>query len=136
MYFPQATKGGGNCAAFPDVCKTPAPPAPFAPIPYPNVAQIRNATKTIAKVKVCNKDIVVEKSEPSSSNGDEPGVQKGMLKAPKLANEAKFLKGSSKVYATGKKCVMHLTPSSANGSNLPAGGVHIVPSQMSVLTHV
>ena len=121
---------------FPDVCKTPAPPAPFAPIPYPNIAQVRNATKTVAKVKVCNKDIVVEKSEPSSSNGDEAGVQKGMVKAPKLANECGFLKGSSKVYATGKKVVPHLTPTKHNGGNLPAGGVHAVPSQVNVLTHV
>lgn len=27
-------------AAFPEVCKTPAPPAPPIPIPYPNIAQI------------------------------------------------------------------------------------------------
>ena len=37
--FPVASKGGGSCAAFPDVCKTPAPPAPFVPIPYPHMAQ-------------------------------------------------------------------------------------------------
>ena len=36
--FPASTKGGGMCFGFPDVCKTPAPPAPFVPIPYPNFA--------------------------------------------------------------------------------------------------
>jgi len=124
------------CAGFPDVCKTPAPPAPFAPIPYPNMSQVRNSGKTVSKVKVSNKDIVVETSEPSSSNGDEAGVQKGMVKAPKLANETGFLKGSGKVYATGKKVVPHLTPTKHNGANLPAGGVHAAPSQMKVLSHV
>ena len=29
----------GISIAFPDVCKTPAPPAPFVPIPYPNIAK-------------------------------------------------------------------------------------------------
>ncbi len=121
---------------FPDVCKTPAPPARFVPIPYPNISQVRNSGKSVAKVKICNKDVVVEKSEPSSINGDEPGVQKGMLKAPKLAKETGFMKGSSKVYATGKKVVPHLTPTKHNGANLPAGGVHAVPSQTSVFSHV
>ena len=35
-----AHKGsGGMSIAFPDVCKTPAPPAPPIPIPYPNIGQ-------------------------------------------------------------------------------------------------
>ena len=136
MYFPQATKGGGMNTGFPDVCKVPAPPAPPVPTPFPNIAQVRNASKTVSKVKVCNKDVVVENSEPSSSNGDEAGVLKGMMKAPKLANESAFMKGSSKVYASGKKMVPHLTPTKHNGGNLPAGGVHATPSQTKVLTHV
>ena len=32
----------GVSIAFPDVCKTPAPPAPFVPIPYPNIGGIRS----------------------------------------------------------------------------------------------
>ena len=100
------------------------------------MAQVRNSSKTVSKVKVCNKDAVVENSTPSSSNGDEPGVLKGMIKAPNLAKESAFLKGSSKVYAKGKKMVPHLTPTKHNGANLPAGGVHCLPSQMKVLTHV
>ncbi len=136
MYFPQASKGGGMNAGFPDVCKVPAPPAPPVPTPFPNMAQVRNSSNTISKVKICNKDVVVESSEPSSSNGDEAGVLKGMIKAPKLANESAFMKGSSKVYASGKKMVPHLTPTKHNGANLPAGGVHCAPSQMKVLTHV
>jgi len=36
--MPAATKKGGNCAAWPDTCKTPAAPSPI-PIPYPNIAQ-------------------------------------------------------------------------------------------------
>lgn len=136
MWFPQASKGGGSCAGFPDVCKVPAPPAPPIPTPFPNMSQVRNSDGTVDKVLVCNKDIVVESSTPSSSNGDEVGTLKGMIKAPKLSNEAAFMKGSTKVYATGKKVVPHLTPTKHNGANLPAGGVHCAPSQTSVLSHV
>ena len=35
-----AHKGsGGMSMVFPDVCKTPAPPAPPIPIPYPNMGK-------------------------------------------------------------------------------------------------
>jgi hypothetical protein len=135
--FPQASKGGGSTAGFPDVCKVPAPPAPLpVPTPFPNLSQVSDSKNTVAKVLVLNKDIVVESSEPGSSSGDEPGTLKGMVKAPKHGNETAFMKGSSKVYATGKKVVPHLTPTKHNGANLPAGGVHCTPSQTTVITHV
>jgi hypothetical protein len=135
MWFPAASKGGGMNAGFPDVCKTPAPPSPFVPVPYPNMAQVRNSSGTVSKVKICNKDTVVESSAPSSSNGDEAGTLKGMVK-PQTASKSKFLKGSTKVKAQGKKMVPHLTPTSHNDGNLPAGGVHCAPSQTKVLVHV
>lgn len=52
--FPMSCKMGGTCFAFPDVCKTPAPPAPPIPIPYPNTAQVATAVKPSMKVKVMN----------------------------------------------------------------------------------
>ena len=135
MYFPAASKGGGMAVGFPDVCKIPAPPAPFAPVPFPNIAQISGATGTVPKVKVCNKDIVVESSTVPSSKGDEAGTLKGLVK-PMQMSKLKFLKGSSKVQAKGKKVVHHLAPTAQNGDNLPAGGVHVAPSQVKVLVHV
>jgi hypothetical protein len=136
-YFPQASKGGGKCVGFPDVCKVPAPPAPApVPTPFPNMVQMADAKYTVAKVQILNKDIVVESSEVPPSTGDELGSLKGMVKATKLANESTFKVGSSKVFATGMKAVVHLAPTAHNGSNLPAGGVHCIPSQTKVLTHV
>ncbi len=41
---------GGVTIAFPDVCKTPAPPAPFVPIPYPNIAKSGDTAKGTKKV--------------------------------------------------------------------------------------
>jgi len=35
----------GVSPSFPDVCKTPAPPAPFVPIPYPNIAKSSDAAQ-------------------------------------------------------------------------------------------
>ncbi len=136
MHFPQASKCGGSCAGFPDVCKVPPPPAPPVPTPFPNKSEVRNSSGTVDRVLVCNKDIVVESSEPSSSSGDEIGSLKGMIKSPKLANETAFMKGSSKVFATGKKVVPHLTPTKHNGANLPGGGAHCSPSQTKVMSKV
>jgi hypothetical protein len=39
MMFPASTKGNGLSMGFPDICKVPAPPAPFAPVPFPNIEQ-------------------------------------------------------------------------------------------------
>ena len=74
-------------------------------------------------------------SGEEACNGDEAGSLKGMVK-PMGGSKSKFLKGSSKVKAQGKKMVPHLTPTSHNGGNLPAGGVHCAPSQTKVLVHV
>jgi hypothetical protein len=53
--FPASSKGGGSCAGFPDVCKVPAPPAPFVPTPFPNLSQVTMASGTSSKVKICGK---------------------------------------------------------------------------------
>ena len=64
--LPASTKGGGQVAGFPDVCKIPAPPAPFAPVPFPNVGMCNGASGTIAKVQMSGKDtIVVSSTIPS-----------------------------------------------------------------------
>lgn len=32
----RSSKGSGSVSVYPDVCKTPAPPAPFAATPFPD----------------------------------------------------------------------------------------------------
>ena len=39
----------GITTAFPDVCKTPAPPAPPDPIPYPNIAKSSDTARGASK---------------------------------------------------------------------------------------
>ena len=131
--FPASTKGGGQCFAMPDVCLTPAPPAPPVPIPYPNIGMVNQAKKTSTKVKFAGKEVVTKKSEMSRSSGDEAGVNKGVVSGMNM-DKVTFKKGSSKVKIQGQPCV-HLTIMTGhNGSNanMPAGA-QIAPSQTKVI---
>jgi hypothetical protein len=130
--FYASTKAGGNCFAMPDVCLTPAPPAPPIPIPYPNTGMVNQAKKTSTKVKIAGKAVVTVKSEISRSMGDESGVNKGMMSGENMG-KVTFKKGSSKVKVQGQ-AVVHLTSMSAhNGTNanMPAG-TQVAPSQTKV----
>ena len=131
--FPASSNGGGQCFAMPDVCLTPAPPAPPIPIPYPNIAMLPQATKTSLKVRIVQKQAATEKTEIPSSSGDEAGTNKGTMSGMNMGKMV-FKKGSSKVMVEGAPLV-HLTSMSAhNGSNANApAGNQVAPSQSKVL---
>ena len=132
--LPASSKGGGQCFAFPDVCKTPAPPAPSPiPIPYPNIGMPNQAKKTATKVKFVGKEVITKKSEIPRSSGDEAGVAKGLVSSKNM-DKVTFKKGSSKVKIQGQPCVHLTVPTGHNGSNanMPAGA-QIAPSQTKVL---
>lgn len=131
--FPASTKGGGHCFAMPDVCLTPAPPAPPVPIPYPNTGMVNQAQKTSTKVKFAGKEVVTKKSEMSRSMGDEAGVNKGVMSGMNMGKVI-YKKGSSKIKIQGQDCI-HLTSMTGhNGSNanMPAGA-QVAPSQTKVI---
>ena len=131
--FPASAKGGGQCFAFPDVCLTPAPPAPPVPIPYPNIGMVNQTKKTSTKVKLSSKEAVTKKSEISRSSGDEAGVNKGVMSGTNM-DKVMWKKGSSKVKIEGQD-VIHLTSMTGqNGmsANMPAGA-QIAPSQTKVI---
>ena len=131
--FPASTKGGGQCFAMPDVCLTPAPPAPPVPIPYPNTGMVNQAKKTSTKVKFAGKEVVTKKSEISRSMGDEAGVNKGVISALNMG-KVYYKICSSIVKIEGQECA-HLTSMTGhNGSNanMPAG-VQVAPSQTKVI---
>jgi len=94
----------GIMTAFPDVCKTPAPPAPPIPIPYPNIAMSSDLKKGAKKVKIDGKAAGVDKSEFSKSSGDEAGTLKGVVSSQNMA-KAKFVLGSIMVKIEGKGAV-------------------------------
>jgi hypothetical protein len=70
---------GGMSMVFPDVCKTPAPPAPPIPIPYPNIGMASDTTSGPSKVKTDGKMPMVKGAKYSKSSGDEPGTIGGIL---------------------------------------------------------
>lgn len=86
--FPRSVskkKGSGYAVGFPSVCKVPAPPAPFVPVPYPNIAlqeNLKKANAADAKAKTGNKEAQadVEKAieNLAKAMGDEAGTLKGM----------------------------------------------------------
>jgi hypothetical protein len=143
--MPAATKKGGMAQGGPDVCHIPAPPPPAGPggipTPFPNMASVSGAEKTVGKVLIETKEVVVIDSEIPSSKGDEAGVSnlptpKGLV-SHKNMGECKFKKASSKVFAEDKAIVYHTVPTTHNGSNANAPvGVFGVPSQMKVFVAV
>jgi hypothetical protein len=131
--FPASTKGGGQCFAAPDVCLTPAPPAPPIPVPYPNNGQVPTVTKHSKKVKISMMPVVLLPSEIPMSMGDQAGVNGGVVSGT-FGQKITFKKGSSKVKFEGKAVEYHTAMTGHNGSNPnhPAG-MQVAPSQTKVL---
>lgn len=92
----------GVTIAFPDVCKTPAPPAPFVPIPYPNIAKSSDTSKGTKKVKCDGNPVCVKDSNFSTSTGDEGGSAGGGMISSKIKGKAEFVNFSFDVKFEGK----------------------------------
>jgi hypothetical protein len=131
--LPASSTGGGVCFAFPDVCKTPAPPGSPVPIPYPNFGQVMQATDAAQKVKLCQKPAVTKKTKMNMSQGDEPGIAGGVV-SNKNMDKVQYQKGSSKVKIEGQEAEFLTAMTGQNGSNanMPAGN-QIAPSQVKVM---
>src|SRR5688572_7927024 len=97
-----AHKGsGGMSMVFPDVCKTPAPPAPPIPIPYPNIGMSSDTSSGPSKVKTDGKMPMVKGAKYSKSTGDEPGTLGGVMSSVNR-NECEFMMYSFDVKFEGK----------------------------------
>jgi uncharacterized Zn-binding protein involved in type VI secretion len=110
MPQPIAVKDG-ICFAFPDILQTPAAPSPV-PLPYPNIAQLSDATKTASSVNAGGKAVIVEDSEIASSSGGEAGT----AGAPPN-QKCTFTSFSGTVKANGKKIVRQMDQTSQNNGN-------------------
>src|SRR5688572_5676516 len=91
----------GVTIAFPDVCKTPAPPAPPIPIPYPNIAKSSDTAKGTKKVKCDGNSTCVKDSNFMMSTGDEAGSLMGIA-SNKIKGKAEFVNFSFDVQFEGK----------------------------------
>lgn len=122
---------GGTCFAFPDVCKTPAPPAPAPiPIPYPNVALGPTAVSFVPTVLVMGGPAHNMGTSIPLSNGDQPGVAGGMVSSV-IMGECKFLTGAFTILCHGKPFVRLTSATLQNKGNIP--GMYIAPAQVCVL---
>jgi Domain of unknown function (DUF4150) len=131
--MPASTKAGGMCFAIPDVCLTPAPPAPPIPVPYPNTGQLAAANGAVDKVLIEMKETVAEGAKIPNSSGDEAGTNGGVTSGVNMGPvEPKMF--SSKVFVGGKKVFFATGTSGHNGSNanMPAG-MQVAPSQTKVI---
>jgi len=134
--FGITTKQGGTCATTGplDVCKTPAPPAPPIPTPYPNLAMCNQADPSSCsqKVKIGNQPVLTKDSKIPMSSGDEAGsaggVVSGTIKGPMA-----YKTFSAKVKVEGANVARHLSATTHNGSspNAPLG-LQAAPSQTKV----
>ena len=96
----KASIGIGN--AFPDVCKTPAPPSPSPiPIPYPNMAMSSNLGPGSMMVTADGQSVALQDSKILMSTGDEPGVLGGMVSGI-IKGPAEFILFSFTVQMEGK----------------------------------
>jgi len=124
------TKQAGQCFAFPDVCKTPAPPAPPIPIPYPNIAMPMMGNPATLKVLISGMPALTKASKIPISNGDQPGVAGGMASS-KVMGPAEFVLGSMKVKLEGNPAVRLGHPTKQNDGNTV--GTVLAPSQTKVM---
>lgn len=124
------TKQNGQCMAMPDVCKTPAPPAPPVPIPYPNIAMPMMGNPATTKVMISGMPALNKASKIPMSNGDQAGVAGG-LASSKIMGPAEFIMSSMKVKLEGNPAVRLGDTTKQNDGN--AVGAVIAPSQAKVM---
>ena len=108
----------GVSIAFPDVCKTPAPPAPFVPIPYPNIAKSSDTAQGAKKVTCDGNPPCVKDSNFSMSTGDEAGSLLGIVSS-KIKGKAEFVKFSFDVQFEGKNVPRAMDMMLPNDKNTP-----------------
>ena len=111
-------KSNGVTIAFPDVCKTPAPPLPFVPIPYPNIAMSKDTAMGAKKVKAKGCPICVKDSNFKMSTGDEAGNLLGIVSS-KIKGKAEFVMSSFDVKAEGKGVTRAMDIMLHNDKNTP-----------------
>ena len=79
--------GGMSTATMPDVCLTPAPPAPPQPLPYPNIAFNADLTKGTTTVFADGGNMIaIRGSQLARSSGDEPGVAGGVTSGVNMSH--------------------------------------------------
>jgi hypothetical protein len=133
MGFPiTTTQPGFTCFAFPDVCKTPAPPGSPIPIPYPNIGQLSDATGVSdngskGKVEVGGYYVLLNDSEIPQTTGDEAGSVGG-VRSGVTRGKVTFTQGSASVKIYGQSVVRMSDPTEQNNGNAVGQVIGGVPN--------
>ncbi|EAR10063.1 DUF4150 domain-containing protein [Reinekea blandensis] len=88
------------------------------PIPYPNVAESKDAANTASTVFINGQPACTKDSTFSKSRGDEPGNKKGVKSGTK-GGEASFIMGSSNVFIEGVPAARAMDMMVSNNQNTP-----------------
>jgi len=108
----------GITSAFPDVCKTPVPPAGPVPLPYPNIAKSSDTASGTSTVKCDGNPTCVSDSNFMVSTGDEAGSLRGVA-SNKIKGKAEFVNYSFDVKFEGKGVARAFDPMLHNDKNTP-----------------
>lgn len=125
---------GGMHFAFPDVCLTPAPPAPPIPIPYPNTSQGLTANPGTACKKIFLSFMPAHNlmTMGTISMGDNAGVNMGVASGMVMGPHRHML-GSTGVMYEAMPVTKMTSMTGQNGMSMNIPGMTIVPSQFKVL---
>lgn len=124
------TKQAGQCMGMPNVCKTPAPPAPPVPIPYPNISMPMMGDPATMKVLICGMPALTKASKITMSSGDEAGVAGGVVSGKNMG-PTEFIMSSMKVKLEGNFAVRMGDTTKHNEGNIV--GAVLAPSQNKVM---
>lgn len=114
----------GMTIAFPDVCKTPAPPVP---VPYPNIARSSDTAQGAKTVKADGNPVCVKDSNFMVSTGDEAGALLGVA-SNKIKGKAEFVNFSFDVQVEGKNVPRAFDLMLHNDKNTPPAPLMQGPS--------
>src|SRR5512133_1815765 len=127
--FPGSNRGAGGNMGFPDVCLTPAAPAPV-PMPYPNIAMNAQASGFSPTVKFTMMNALNLGTRISMTSGDDSGSAH-----PSFKQAGAYTMGNPTVFVNMMPAIHLLCPTTGNNMNNPLGAV-LMPSATNVfLTH-
>ena len=121
---------GGQDIGFPDVCLTPAPPAPPVPVPYPNTAAGPMGTPAAYHVLFGSAPAHNLSTVVPLTNGDNAGLATGVASGT-VMGPSRHLTGAFTVLVGGMPASRVSSVSLQNSTNCP--GARLAPSQTKVL---
>lgn len=124
-------QGGGLCIAFPNVCKTPAPPSPTpVPVPYPSIAMDATNVAFVPNVLLTGTPAHNLSTHAPMTQGDSPGVLLGIA-SPTVMGPCRAVTAAFTVVVGGMPLTRTTSITQQNGMN--AAGAKVMPSATNVV---